>query len=51
MPSFNAEFVNTEPLLLVINGEPRLSFLEKTSPSRVETLIKQNRAEIMLFLS
>ena len=26
---------NAEPRLLVIDGEPRLSFSEKTSPSRV----------------
>ena len=53
---------DAEPRLLVINSKPRLSLTEKnepkpnrdssqTSPSRVETLTKYNRAEMIHFLS
>ena len=49
---------DAEPRLLVFNADPRLSFSEKTSPSRAETLAKRvetftkhYRVEMVLFLN
>ena len=41
---------DAEPRLLVIDGEPRLSFSEKNEPepNRAETLTKRARAELRL---
>ena len=45
----NTELSYAEPRLLVIDAEPRISFWEKTSPNRVETLTKHNQAELMIY--
>ena len=42
----NSDVNDAQPILLVIDAVPRLSFSEKkTSPSRAETLTKRARAE------